>query len=125
MMDCPKCRGEMAEVKHHYVVVNRCEDYLGIWFDFAELEEMTDLVAAELIDAGPPPVVTGMDEVRAVPCPRCARRMVTVNDREQPHIAYEVCPACFGCFLDAGEFADLKDFSFTERLRHSLRNLTH
>ncbi len=49
--------------------------------------------------------------------------MLTLEDNEQDHVSYEVCPKCYGVFLDAGEFRDLKDFTLFERLRALVKKL--
>jgi Zn-finger nucleic acid-binding protein len=38
-------------------------------------------------------------------------------DKDQFHIQYETCPACFGTFYDAGEFRDLKEHTVAERFQ--------
>ena len=39
------------------------------------------------------------------------------ENAEQPHIWYEACKSCDGVFLDAGEFADLKEHTLLDRLK--------
>ncbi|HUQ83849.1 MAG TPA: zf-TFIIB domain-containing protein [Gemmatimonadaceae bacterium] len=37
-MKCPKCGGELKEVEHHSVKVDRCADCKGVWLDAGEVE---------------------------------------------------------------------------------------
>lgn len=50
-------------------------------------------------------------------CPKCNVKMHILHDILQNHIKYEQCGSCRGIFLDKGEFADLKDFSFEDFYR--------
>ena len=43
--------------------------------------------------------------------------MIQMAFPEQPHIKYEMCSVCNGLFLDAGEFKDLQETSFAERIK--------
>lgn len=120
-MDCPKCGGSLEAVDFRGIEVDRCVDCHGIFFDAGEDLVLKDMVASELIDTGSKHVGEAFDSVRDINCPRCSARMIPVEDTEQRHIRYEVCKDCFGIFLDAGEFEDLKDFSLVERLKSALK----
>jgi hypothetical protein len=37
-MKCPKCGGDLKEVEHHHVKVDRCVDCHGVWIDAGEIE---------------------------------------------------------------------------------------
>jgi uncharacterized protein len=37
-MKCPRCGGDLKEVEHHNVKVDRCTDCKGVWLDSGELE---------------------------------------------------------------------------------------
>ena len=37
-MKCPRCGGDLKEVEHHQVKVDRCDDCQGVWLDAGELE---------------------------------------------------------------------------------------
>jgi uncharacterized protein with PIN domain len=37
-MKCPRCGGDLEEVEHHHVKVDRCKDCSGVWLDAGELE---------------------------------------------------------------------------------------
>jgi len=116
-MKCPKCAGEFEKVDFRGVEVDRCEVCKGIFFDFAEDEELRGMFGSEGIDTGYEEIGKQMDEITNVPCPSCNAVMLTLRDQEQDHVSFEVCPKCYGVFLDAGEFRDLKDFTFLEQLK--------
>ena len=37
-MKCPKCGGDLKEIEHHHVKVDRCNDCKGVWLDAGEIE---------------------------------------------------------------------------------------
>ena len=37
-MRCPKCGGQLVELEHHHMKVDRCQDCGGIWLDKGEME---------------------------------------------------------------------------------------
>ena len=37
-MKCPKCGGDLKEIEHHNVKVDRCTDCHGVWLDAGEIE---------------------------------------------------------------------------------------
>jgi Zn-finger nucleic acid-binding protein len=37
-MRCPKCGGQLVEVEHHHMKIDRCTDCGGIWLDRGEME---------------------------------------------------------------------------------------
>lgn len=117
-MDCPKCSAAtpMKELTLDTlkgdVVVDRCTNCKGIWFDLGELEALKEKWGTEYIDSGDPKVGKSQNKIRDINCPRCAENgvekcMQLMSDKSQIHIEYEVCEQ-HGIYLDAGEFEDLK-----------------
>ena len=107
-MKCPKCISPMIKVSFQGVEVDRCTDCQGLWFDEFEKDDLLKIKHSEKIDIGDPKVGREFDRVNCVFCPRCETRMVRMAALGQPHIRFEHCIVCAGCFLDAGEFRDLK-----------------
>lgn len=118
---CPKCRGEFEEIDYLGVSVERCLDCAGIWFDFAEREELMDIEGTETIDSGN--VSELHQQIRDIDCLNCGKRMLEMKDPDQPHIEYEVCPKCYAVFLDAGEFRDMKELTLTEWARQQIARI--
>jgi len=102
-MQCPKCSAMMDEVECNGVVVDRCVDCGGMWFDKGESETLSEQWIAEFVDTGDPEVGEEMDDVDIVDCPRCSKQMRRVLDLEGAHIQFEECDE-HGKFFDAGEF---------------------
>lgn len=37
-MKCPKCGGDLEEIQHHDVAIDKCKSCSGVWLDAGELE---------------------------------------------------------------------------------------
>lgn len=118
-LPCPRHGGSMRRFDVHRVVVDRCVVCGGIWLDLGEIRALLELPAdarhdLHLLDRGgstaDPP--TGIAPV----CPRDRTPLLPVRDARQPHIEYDLCVKCGGVFFDAGELADLGEFTLRERV---------
>jgi len=85
-----------------------------------EKDDLEKMEGSEAIDIGDPEVGEWQDKVRKINCPKCNDQMITMVDKEQFHIHYELCPSCYGTFFDAGEFRDLKEHTIMERFKEML-----
>lgn len=104
------------------VKIDRCPKTGAIWLDRGELAQLA-LMPAELkslirqLDRP-----TGEESPRRghrgpLRSPRSGAKMMVVRDPEQKHVEFEVDPETGGCFFDAGELADLTEYTLKERLR--------
>jgi len=116
-MNCPKCHAAMELVTYDAITVDRCTSCKGIWFDANEQKWLKERKGSESIDTGDAVVGKKMDKITNILCPRCHSMMIRMVDVDQHHIDYEACTTCYGIFLDAGEFKDLKDFTVSEYLK--------
>ena len=116
-MKCPKCISPMAKVNFRGIEVDRCTDCQGLWFDEFEKDDLLRLKHSEQIDLGDAKVGSEFNRVDCILCPRCGARMLRMIALRQPHIHFEHCTICAGCFLDAGEFRDLKHYNIVDFLR--------
>ncbi len=116
-MECPKCHSEMEEATYgRGLVVDRCTNCKGIWFDTGEAEALKDKWMSEFIDSGDPDIGKKFNEIEDIDCPRCGKRMSKVSVGKQPHIWYEACNE-HGVYLDAGEFTDYKYETIIDKFR--------
>jgi Zn-finger nucleic acid-binding protein len=99
----------MERVVFEDIEVDRCDGCGGIWFDLGEEAKLRRLDGSESIDDGDPFVGRLYNSATRIDCPRDGTAMRTLNDPEQRHLQYEVCPDCLGAFFDAGEFTDFKE----------------
>jgi uncharacterized protein len=116
-MNCPKCSAPMELVTFEDVTVDRCTSCNGIWFDANEQKWLKEKKGSEVVDSGDAAVGRKMDKITNYKCPRCHGAMIRMVDVDQHHIDYEACTVCYGIFLDAGEFKDLKDCTMSEYLQ--------
>jgi Zn-finger nucleic acid-binding protein len=121
-MICPKCQSPMESVSFAGVTVDRCTGCQGIWFDARERNQLQQAKGSEVIDIGDARVGRKMDRITEIKCPRCDAPMTQVEDVDQHHITFEVCTACKGGFLDAGEFKDLKSYTLADYVRGLFRH---
>jgi uncharacterized protein len=121
-MKCPKCQSAMESVAFEGVTVDRCTGCKGIWFDAREQSTLKDKKGSEAIDIGDVHLGRKMDQITDIKCPRCGTAMTAMEDVDQHHITFEACTACKGVFLDAGEFKDLKDYTFADYVRGLFRH---
>ena len=106
-IECPKCGHGMKEVSYGSdLLIDRCSNCQGIWFDKGEATLLKSKWMGEALDTGKASEGRKWDSVENVACPRCGQEMSKVSDPDQPHIFYEVCQER-GMYLDAGEFTDL------------------
>lgn len=104
----------MEKVVFQGITVDRCTGCKGIWFDMLEKEDLEKLKGSEEIDTGDVEVGKKFNEMGRVSCPVCNVAMLRMVDARQPHIWFEGCPTCYGVFLDAGEFKDIKNYNFVD-----------
>jgi uncharacterized protein len=116
-MNCPKCNAPMELVTFEGVTVDRCTSCKGIWFDANEPKWLKEKRGSEVIDSGDSAIGRKMDKITSYLCPRCQGTMIRMVDVDKHHIDYEACTACYGVFLDAGEFKGLRDVTISEYLR--------
>ncbi len=119
-LQCPKCQHGMLEVTHGEIVIDRCTNCHGLWFDEDEAHHLRKLEDSHVLDTGDPRQGWKMDSRADIDCPRCGKRMEKTADQKQKHIWYEVCHD-HGMFLDAGEFKDLKDESILDWFRSLIK----
>jgi Zn-finger nucleic acid-binding protein len=122
-MRCPKCDSEFETFTEQSISIRRCTGCRGIWLDALEPLDRTKINASVGIDSGNRKTGRRYNETHNIDCPRCAVKMLTVTDSIQTHIEFESCPACAGCFFDAGELKDLTELTLVERLKAMLDRL--
>lgn len=121
IIDCPKCHTPMRQLKMDTCIIDRCETCYGIWLDAGERHKLAkSKKQVELADIGPTDVGRKRNEMTEIKCPRCDVDMTHKEHPAQRHIKFEACPECDGNFFDAGELADMSDYTISERLKSML-----
>jgi Zn-finger nucleic acid-binding protein len=105
-MQCAKCPGSLEPLRRDGLALDRCPACLGLFFDPGELTRVFEDGDPETLreELCALPVVA---DARPAACPRCRETMNRVASTRVPHVSYDVCLACNGIWLDAGELAAL------------------
>jgi len=120
-VECPKCGHGMTEVTYGGdVVIDRCTNCQGLWFDTGEAEVLKSKWMGDALDTGEKKTGREWDNVEDIACPRCGKDMVKTSDPDQVHVWYETCPE-HGMFMDAGEFTDYKHETLSDWFRGLIR----
>ncbi len=115
---CAKCSGTLGEVQVGDVTLERCDQCQGLFFDTGELARvLTDgklgSIPTEHADRTSEGGSPG-DGAQAT-CPRCQIPMGHLAPAGG-RFAYDLCPACHGLWLDAGELAHLEQANVSSQL---------
>jgi len=119
-MHCPKCASQMNKIDDFRFSAEKCSGCNGIWFRDSSHEIAKSLAAAKSIDESNTNAAAAYNLVRDIDCPECKKPMLKMVDRTQQHIELESCHYCDGVFFDAGEFADLTEFTLLERVKKAI-----
>jgi len=107
----------MEKVSYQTIVVDRCTNCGGIWFEMLEKDRLEKMPGSEAIDTGQAKLGKAYNLMGRINCPVCKTQMIRMVDPGQPHIHFESCTVCHGMFLDAGEFKDLKQVTVLDALK--------
>ncbi len=124
-ISCPKDGVPMHRITLGSVAVDRCPTCGGVWLDAGELAGfkqamLVDQHRATLAQLDELGIDEPVDRPQPLLCPRDHARMSVHRDPKQKHIELDACTKCGGMFFDAGELADLSEFTMGERLRSLL-----
>ena len=120
-IECPKCGHGMDEVSYGGdVLIDRCTNCQGLWFDQGEAELLKSKWMGDALDSGSRAEGKKWNPVDDIACPRCGKDMEKASDPDQPHIWYEACRE-HGLFMDAGEFTDYKQETLTDWFRSLIK----
>ena len=107
---CPRCRRTLEVVTLRWVAIDRCPGCHGEYYDTGEVDPQLDLAPGErewvMSHAEPAPHDT--PQGKAMDCPGCRGPMGTWRVPGPDPVVVDVCPACNGTWLDAGEVGRLR-----------------
>ncbi len=101
-MNCPRCDTPLIEVTVDEVVLDRCEECGGLWFDFALLERVLNRESRALRSLSPKGASERPETWEPPDCPRCADKLIKMRAKHEP-IVYYGCLTCYGRWLDGTE----------------------
>lgn len=105
-MKCPKCNSELKTIENRGIEVDYCEECKGVWFDFSEIDELSDTIKEFNIVN---PRIENLklaeinEEIRK--CPRCGSEMDKVTMSGKPPV-FDFCPFNHGYWFDAKELEE-------------------
>jgi Zn-finger nucleic acid-binding protein len=107
---CPVDGHAMVETERYGSIVDQCPECLGIWCDKGELEAMVLQAAPPLAQLRSksgrtgPTVIRNPDMQKAATKHRpCPAEGAGLENRTRLGIAIDLCPICYGIWLDADE----------------------
>jgi len=109
---CPKCDGAaLLPLELGDILLDRCEDCAGIWFDHGELEAVIGAGGAARLDGLGADGEGDHEETHGGPCPRCDVEMQPVAASQDPNrpVPVDRCPSCMGLWLDRKRLKDIED----------------
>ena len=101
-MECPRCQAVLSEIMLDEIVLDRCSQCGGIWFDFAEFERILSRESRVIQALLPEGGTTEPEEAHELPCPRCNGTLIRMGAPTGP-TSYYGCLTCYGRWLDGNE----------------------
>src|SRR5580765_2921578 len=99
---CPDCAKRMMPLRCRAVIVDKCPECQGIWFDHAELgvfkNALNDLELSQLRMAPAPP---DRKEIALSACPRCEQMLEEKTYAYNTRVQMKRCSRCQGVWLPA------------------------
>jgi len=119
-MKCPRCDGaELVQEVVDRLVVEKCPDCGGMWFDQASFDKVSDSPPAQLVDADRPR--REPSDSTELACPACMGRLIKLSSVDNPAVAAYGCAVCYGRWIDGGQMALMGRKGLFGRLRDFIR----
>ncbi len=106
---CPKCNSaSLLPLELGDILLDRCEECAGLWFDHGELEAVIGAGGAAQLNAMDSPPE---GESHGGLCPRCKVEMLPVAASQDPTrpVAVDRCPSCMGLWLKRKRLKAIED----------------
>jgi len=116
IVNCPKCNDKLlGPLEVGDVMLDRCEECAGIWFDHGELEAIVGAEVASTLEPVDDPEGSSVTK----PCPRCAVHMRPVSAAQDPSrpVRVDRCPSCMGLWLDRSRLRAIEDSRIVQTAR--------
>ncbi len=114
-LSCPRCKHTLLEeIELREVPLDRCPSCAGIWFDNAEVSQLTRLKNKLYAFESIVPASTSREE--KLPCPKCngvTLRRLVLPSAGRDKILFR-CASCLGTWIDRGELREIEDPSLAE-----------
>jgi len=105
-MKCPKCKSELKTVENRGIEVDYCENCKGVWFDFFEIDALSDTIKEfNIVNPRIEKLKLADIEEETRVCPRCGSEMDKVMMGGKPPV-FDFCPYNHGYWFDAKELEE-------------------
>jgi Zn-finger nucleic acid-binding protein len=105
-MQCPRGHGVLQAKKYEGIVVERCPQCSGRWFDHSELEQLEE--TEERDDDMRAGTIEWKTREGSLACPKCGAAMKAFDYRLYD-LELDACPEQHGYWLDSGEEESVRD----------------
>jgi Zn-finger nucleic acid-binding protein len=116
-LNCPRCKHAfLEEIELREIPLDRCPCCAGIWFDNAEVSELTRL--KNQLSGFESIVPSSSFHAENMPCPKCdgvTLRRLVMQSGGRDKILYR-CASCLGTWIDRGELRESEDPNLAESL---------
>ncbi len=116
-MRCPVDKEAMKEVQAYDTFLDVCPKCLGVWFDMAELQKMTEKLAFGIVDNAIVGVEKSEREEKkffwqedSIECPRDYSKMFKRDYAGDSKIHIDYCNSCGGFWIDGDEIKRLENY---------------
>jgi Zn-finger nucleic acid-binding protein len=110
LLSCPRCKhAVLEEIELREVPLDRCPCCAGIWFDNAEVLELTGLKnQLSGFESIVPAVVFHKEKMACPKCDGVTLRRLVMPSEGRDKVLYR-CASCLGTWIDRGELREAED----------------
>lgn len=105
---CPKCNDDLKEIKISKVLIDRCDNCKGLWFDDKELSAILKDFKFHEGENNRENIFQN-DITAKNKCPKCNIPLKIVNSLSISELEIDICSKCSGIWLDYGELNTIKE----------------
>ncbi|MBI4862750.1 MAG: zf-TFIIB domain-containing protein [Candidatus Riflebacteria bacterium] len=108
---CPRCHKAMTPTPTQWIVVDRCDQCRGEFYDVGEADRLLVLDPTQRAWLQRNAVRRAPDTPDRKPlrCPGCTKNMQTFELPGPSPVLVDLCPGCDGLWLDQGELDRIRD----------------
>ncbi len=102
---CPRCGTNLSSQTFGSLQLDGCVSCGGVWFDYLELQTLTRVAGASLMDVERAinPAVSSPDSAGGNRCPKCETPLYGFSFPHTPNVRLDACPDCKGIWVDDGK----------------------
>lgn len=111
-MNCPRCNSNLSTTEIQNITIEMCPSCDGLWLDKFEITkilncESDSIKSSEIAAALEKDKNINNTENKSIKCPACSSEMTNTSYMFNNNINVDLCPKCFGIWLDDGELKEI------------------